>query len=1357
MKKTLFTLLVLLTSSLTVVAQKAPPVHFAYGVEYFPENFANVRQNPNVSAIEVVEGQIVRFVQLEKILNATERAAFEATGLRVIAYYPQAAYLVVIPQNFDFQTIERFLPLSVVPVDPEWKMARSLREPPYGEWAVRGNALDINIQVYPMLSIPEGADWCRTLGFEVLEEGNQNGYLQIRVAEDRLREVAALPFVQFLELIPPPAEKDDIRGRSLHRANLVSNESPLGKQYDGTGTKVLVRDDGQLGPHIDLQGRLFDYANGPAANGTHGDGVVGIIGGAGNLDPLMKGMAVGADLYNVDYIASFQDLTLPLAQNEGVTITNTSYSNGCNTGYTITTQTVEMQLFENPTLMHVFSAGNSNGQDCGYGAGPQWGNITGGHKMAKNAIATANLTADGTLVESSSRGPAHDGRLKPDISANGQGQNSLNPSNGYQVFGGTSAAAPGIAGCLAQLTHAFRTIHGVNDAPAALLKATILNTATDLGNVGPDFKFGWGHINAWRALRLLEQNNWLEGSTDQEATVTHTLQIPPNVKEAKIMLYWADPVAALNTSKALINDLDLTVSTPIGTTNFPWKLNPAPIPALLDSPATKGRDSLNNVEQVLIENPSAGAYTINVKGTVVPLGPQPYYIVWEFVYDEIKVTYPSGGEGFVPGEVERIHWDAWGNTGTFTLRYSTDGGNSFNAIASVGGDRRQFDWTVPNTVSGKVHVLVFRGTVRDTTDIPFSIVTVPQNVQVAKVCPDSMWLSCNLINDTLSYDAYLLGNKYMELQGSATTNLVGFPIQNPEAEKWVSMRASHPGGVTGRRAIALRWPGELLNCPQPNDLAVRGLVSPAVTTLASCDDSELAITIKVRNEGINPSAGATAYYQLNNDPPVAEALPVIQANDVLDFTFQTTIPLNFNAQVMFKTWVDFPGDFVNFNDTIRTTLSVVSQPVVQYFIETFESSPPLPLGWLIQNPDDAFTWTTTNVLSAQVIGSDGSPGRSLFINFFNYGPGDEGEEDYLYMVPIDLINLENPLLAFDVAYARFSAAYYDAMRIEVFEDCNLSATPAVIWSKTNTELATTMDATGFYVPSNAGQWRKEVVNLEDFAGKKIVIRFVAENGYGNALYLDNIGIIEEILPVAAFDLPDFACRLDTVTYEASPNVNNPTYQWVFGAGAMPSSAFGQGPHKVVYLSAGTKNVRLTVTTSIGVDELIQPLTVTPLALANFTSTQNGLSVSFTNTSTNADTYLWEFGDGMTSDDPNPTHIYLSPGVYQVTLTATNDCRSHIRTATVGVTSVSELEERVGVNILPNPTAGDFAVELNSQISGKLRLNLFDASGRSITVRETTVTPGLSRVAFENLKLPKGMYQLNIQADGKQATFNIAVQ
>ena len=269
----------------------------------------------------------------------------------------------------------------------------------------RHGLIDLNVQVYPHISIARGAELCRQNGFTVLQEGNQNGYLELRLPIENIDALSSMPFIRYLELVPPPGEPEDTRGRSLHRANLVDSDHAFGKHYNGDGVRVMVRDDGIVGPHADFKGRLDNRADlNDVAN--HADWVSGAMAGAGNIDPRAKGMAPGAKVYVVDYNPSFQDQTLNLHLDENVTITNTSYSNNCNAGYTLFSQTVDDQMFEHPTLTHVFSAGNMGTANCQYGAGSGWGNITGGHKMAKNAFLVANLIADGTLSNSSSRGPA---------------------------------------------------------------------------------------------------------------------------------------------------------------------------------------------------------------------------------------------------------------------------------------------------------------------------------------------------------------------------------------------------------------------------------------------------------------------------------------------------------------------------------------------------------------------------------------------------------------------------------------------------------------------------------------------------------------------------------------------------------------------------------------------------------------------------------------------------------------------------------------------------------------------------------------------------------------------------------------
>ena len=116
-----------------------------------------------------------------------------------------------------------------------------------------------------------------------------------------------------------------------------------------------------------------------------------------------------------------------------------------------------------------------------------------------------------------------------------------------------------------------------------------------------------------------------------------------------------------------------------GSNNFlPWILNPTATAASISAPATNGVDHLNNMEQVTLYNPISGTYIANINGFSIPLGPQKYYLLYEFIKDEITITYPIGGEGISPKTMEYINWDAIGNNGFFKIEYSVDSGNTWN-------------------------------------------------------------------------------------------------------------------------------------------------------------------------------------------------------------------------------------------------------------------------------------------------------------------------------------------------------------------------------------------------------------------------------------------------------------------------------------------------------------------------------------------------------------------------------------------------------------------------------------------------------------------------------------------------------
>ncbi len=808
MKVTYLPILLLFSLSTTLsFSQNDYEVLLHTGRQVFPENTQDYANTATIAADEIMGNHYYRLLQFYEIPSSNRLQQIKNEGIELLEYIPNKTYLASIPTNFDLDKLIGLNVRSVQPLKQDWKISHNLKTDDIPSWAKKQNRVEVILKYYKNLLHNDVLSFCEADDIKVLEENGYNNFLLATISSNEINKIAALPYIAFVELRPAPDVKDDTPGRSLHRSNAIDTNFPSGRSYTGEGVSVLTRDDGNVGPHIDFQGRLFQNNN-IGLGGDHGDGVSGIFAGSGNLDPRHRGMAAGADLYVINYNASFLDNTMDLFFDQNVIVTNSSYSNGCNDGYTNTTQTVDQQIWDNPTLLHVFSAGNSNNNDCGYGAGSQWGNITGGHKQGKNVIATANLNVNGGLVGSSSRGPAHDGRIKPDIAAHGQDQVSTDPYYEYSGFGGTSAAAPGIAGITAQLHQAYSEHNNGEVANSGLLKAILLNTANDLGNEGPDFRFGWGHVNAYRAALAIENQTYLMDTIEMGDHHLHTFDVPENVAEVRIMTYWRDQSGSTFSTKALINDLNTMLIDPNGEEHLPWLLDPTPDPVTLNEPATQGVDNLNNVEQVALKNPAAGTYTLDVSGFELPFGAHGYFVVWEYRMKDITVIYPIGGERLVPFETERIHWDAEGDEGQFSLDYSLDNGLSWINISVVNGDARIYNWPIPDAITDEAMIRISRDGIEDVSDTTFNIANTPSGLQFADDAPaGGLRVEWDELEDASSYDFYILGEKYMEVVGTIDTTFYDIPTTDPFEIFWVAVSANFDNGTKSRRTIAISGGG----------------------------------------------------------------------------------------------------------------------------------------------------------------------------------------------------------------------------------------------------------------------------------------------------------------------------------------------------------------------------------------------------------------------------------------------------------------------------------------------------------------------------------------------------------------------
>jgi subtilisin family serine protease len=915
------------------------------GTFELPANFDQAKTIQPASS-ESFNGTYYRYIQFFALPTAEQKIQMDNLGIKLMLYLPSNTFMAAIKNGTDLNTLNNFNVRGIYQVQPEFKMLKelhvALKEKNFPGYAVKGSSIGIGFTAYQNIPFEVMNSYLLSNGYKITYSDNATNWFVVWINKNSITNFVSQPFVCSAELVDNVPEPDNNVGRTSHRSNAISTLYSGGRKYNGSGVKVMLQDDGIIGPHIDYQNRLpaqFISYNA----GDHGDHCAGIIMGAGNKDPLTKGMAWGSDIYVYEASPSYQgfDSINTHYGSLGIRIISTSYSDGCNAGYTTRAQQLDIQNNSMPQLIHVFSAGNNGTSDCSYGAGAGWGNVTGGHKHSKNSIAVANLDYLDVRNNSSSRGPAHDGRLKPEVSAVGTNVYSTSDPNNYVTKTGTSMSCPGVAGVFAQLYEVYKTLNSNNNPPSALIKAIVMNTADDLGNAGPDFGYGYGRVNALKATMALEAGNYLTASVSNSGTNTHNIIVPAGVRRMKVMTYWHDYQAAISAGVALVNNLNTKIITPASATVNPLILDFTPNATNLNAVAVQGVDVRNNHEQVTILNPAAGNYVLNINGASVPMGPQTYYVTWQFEMDGYTLIYPMGGEGFVPGETETIRWDTYETTGSQTLEYSTNGGTSWTTISTgVLGTLRHYNWMVPSALSGQCLIRISRGAYSDVNDANFSIIPLPTSLNVSWSCPDSVKLTWNAAAGATGYDVFKLGTTYMDSMGtSATTSLV-IPATST-VTNWFSVRSRGPLGAVGRRMIAIQKTPGTFGCPMNNDAACNNVLSPS-GAMSNCQNlTNTQVKITLFNSGINTISNIPVYYRINSGPIVSEIYTgSIAPSGTVAYTYTTTANMSTVGNYNLKAWAKYTSDFNVTNDSSFSAVSVFAGTSATLpLTENFESFP----------------------------------------------------------------------------------------------------------------------------------------------------------------------------------------------------------------------------------------------------------------------------------------------------------------------------------------------------------------------------------------------------------------------------------
>ncbi|MDO8367945.1 MAG: PKD domain-containing protein [Saprospiraceae bacterium] len=151
-------------------------------------------------------------------------------------------------------------------------------------------------------------------------------------------------------------------------------------------------------------------------------------------------------------------------------------------------------------------------------------------------------------------------------------------------------------------------------------------------------------------------------------------------------------------------------------------------------------------------------------------------------------------------------------------------------------------------------------------------------------------------------------------------------------------------------------------------------------------------------------------------------------------------------------------------------------------------------------------------------------------------------------------------------------------------------------------------------------------------------------------------------------------------------------------------------------------------------------------VADFTFSSDGLTVTVTNASQGATSYLWDFCDGNLSTLPNPVHTYAAPGVYCLTLYAIDNC-GLVDTIVypIGVTPTNEPSWLNHLSLAPNPTSGIFSLEMSGTPQGKVEFALFNTVGQLISQEELNFQNGYLQKNFDLGAFPGGVYSLQIRS------------
>ncbi|RYE21477.1 MAG: hypothetical protein EOP51_15540 [Sphingobacteriales bacterium] len=1341
----------------------------------------NVRELTKASAVlneSKFNDKAYVVIQFAAIPKEKEKIALKQSGIEILDYLPQNAFLAVVSANADLSVLEGKAARAVFQMLPQHKTMPSMYQMQFPAHAVKAaGTVDVVITTYEKLSGVQVAASFANINAQVLETVTAFKNFTLRVPQDKIRTLLALPFISWVEAVEPPNKSENEQGRTLHRVNVLNDGV---RNLKGDGINMGIWDGGQINlNHLDFSpaGRVtIVRAGGVSDHATH---VAGTMTGKGLVNPLARGMAPNAKLFSWDFNTNIPSEMANEIPARNLLVSNHSYGStgtpSCSLNdplgaYSTTSRNTDINLNTNVSHLHVHSAGNSGGL-CSGG----FMTITGSGKSAKNNLVVSNVNTTEAITGSSSRGPVHDGRIKPEISAMGTNVFSTwIPNNAYSTITGTSMATPGVTGAAALIYQRYQQLNSNANPASHLIKNIMCNASEDIGNAGPDYTYGFGRMNALSSVEILEQNRYALNTVATGASNDISITVPAGTVKLRVMLTWNDPAALANAATALVNNLDLTVLNGT-TTTLPWIVNPA-VPS---APATKGVDNYSNIEQVTIDNPAAGTYTLKVAGTSVPTGPsQEYSISWIIDQQYVKVLYPNGGENLSPGTfsgtaVQYITWDKAGITGNQTVEYSTDNGTSWTTLStSVAPNVTRFAWNpIPSVSTSTALVRVSSGAVSDVSDATFNILGTPPSMTAVSSCtPGNVNLTWTAVANATHYDIFRLdaatGN-YILLAANVTgTSYTATGLTLGTTVSFTHVAKNNTTGTVSQRSNAVSIlvtaggvgvtgsiTGQANICGTPSSVpysiaAVTGATSytwtvPTGVTIVSGQGST-SITVSYSASAVsgnitvaaasgacqsNTSTLAVTVTGSNITPPVSggnQSVTHCSASPMPTLTATATV-----AAGQTLVWYDQPT-----NGVIVVNPSYNSYGSVTYYAAAVDNATNCA-----SNTRTPVTLTITQAAAATITANGPlsfCQGGSVQLTASTGG-------SYLWSNGATTQSITvNTGGNYSVVVTQGACSNSAAALVTVNPLPTISVTaggPLTFCPGGSVQLTATTGNS--YLWSNGATTQSITVNT---AGN-----YSVTVNQGNSCVNTSNPVTVAIHPTPTVAVtaggPLSFCQGGSVQLTATAASS---YAWSNGATTQSVTANTSGAYSVTITDAnGCTNTSAATTVTANA------LPTVSLSAAPYTKLFPGLTTVLTANATNAASYKWFKNGSEIIGATTATHSVSIDdlGAYSVTVTAVGGCSNNSSVINISDSAVTRLF------VYPNPNKGQFQVSYHNAANAKQVLTIVDSKGNRVFNKAYDLAIPYQRMAVDMRRNSAGVYRIILSdRNGKKiATESVVIQ